>query len=87
MFLKVFITFKCLLFLEKRVGERRGRETSVCERNIDQLPPICTPLGTPPLLNLWCMDNAATNGAARPRLDISIEGVTQHVGFVSGCFH
>ena len=37
-FLKDFIYF----FRERKGGRRRGREPSMCERNIDQLP--CTPL-------------------------------------------
>ena len=30
--------FYCYLFLERGEGREKGRETSVCERNIDLLP-------------------------------------------------
>ena len=40
----IFLDF-IYLFSERgaKRGTKRGRETSICERNIDELPLICTP--------------------------------------------
>ena len=42
------------LFLERREGRRRGRETSMCERYINWLPLICPQLGTWPATQAAC---------------------------------
>ena len=42
-FLKRF--FKIYFEREGKEGRKRGRETSMCERNIDWLPLLCAPIG------------------------------------------
>ena len=43
---------KIYLFLERREGREKGREASMCERYIDQLPL------TPPQLGVWLASQA-----------------------------
>ena len=49
------------LILERGEGEERGRETSMCDRYVDQLPLACPPLGTWPTSQACALTGNQTN--------------------------
>ena len=44
----IYIFIRFYLFLERREGREKERETSMCERDVDWLPLMCPQLGTWP---------------------------------------
>ena len=66
-FLKILFTY----FLEREKGRERGRETSICKRNNDQLPLVWPQSGTWPTTQACAMTRNWTGG-------LSVWGTTPH---------
>ena len=67
-FLKIFKNF---LILRERKGKEKERETSMCSRNIDQLPLAHPQLGTQPTTQARTLNGNRTGDPSVRRLTLS----------------